>query len=207
MEKVFSEGSWCEPDVVKGLDLLAEMRDKGVFVDNVAGYDGDQMTNAFFTGEAAMMPSGSWAYTNAPAEVAAATKLAGFPLPDGGEYSKPTAYQGHSAGFFVSKNGEKKIDEIKKFMEYMYSPEVLKGWVSEANQILDAKPEVVAGAESSSPLVTLGTQVGNDADFLLLPDSYLPDNTDFSAIASEFLGQTGTTGADLCKSLEAEYQG
>lgn len=206
MADVFSEGTWCDPDVVKGLDLLTTMRDEGVFVDNVAGYDGDQMTNAFFTGQAAMMPSGSWAYTNVPEEVAAVTQLAGFPLPADGAYAKPTAFQGHSAGFFLTPNGAEKIDEVQQLIEYIYSPEVLKGWVSEANQILDVKPDVVAGAESSAPLVMLGTQLGNEADFLLLPDSYLPENTDFSTVASEFLGQSGTTGADLCVKLEAEYE-
>lgn len=207
MEKVFSEGNWCDADVVKGLDLLATMRDEGVFVDNVAGYDGDQMTNAFFTGAAAMMPSGSWAYTNAPAEIADVTELAGFPVPDGGHYDKPSAYNGHSAGFFVSKKGEENIDAVQKFMQYMYSPDVLKGWVSDASQILDVTADTVAGAESEAPLVIKGSAVTDEnTSFLLLPDSYLPANTDWGpTIASEFLGQTGTTGADLCKKLEADY--
>jgi len=208
MATVFAEGGWCSEDVVKGLDLISTMRDENVFIDDVAGYDGDTMTNAYFTGVAAMMPAGSWTYTNeAGAEVAAHTELAGFPVPEGGHYTNPSGYNGHSAGFFLSPNAEDNIDAVQQFMEFMYSDEVLKGWVSDASQILDAKPEVVAGAESEAPLVVAGGALGEDnTSWLLLPDEYLPAGTDWGpTIASEFLGQTGTTGADLCKSLDAEY--
>lgn len=208
METVFSEGGWCDPDVVKGLDLLTTMRDEGVFIDNVAGYDGDQMTNAYFTGEAAMMPSGSWAYTNEGGEsIWETTQLAGFPVPDGGHYTLPSGYNGHSAGFFVTPSAEDNIDDVQAFFEYMYSDDVLKGWVSEASQILDAKPEVVEGAQSDAPLVIAGGALSEDnTDWLLLPDAYLPTGTDWGpTIVSEFLGQTGTTGADLCQKLDATY--
>jgi multiple sugar transport system substrate-binding protein len=205
--EVFKTGTWCDPDVVKGLDLLATMRDEGVFIDNVAGYTGDQMTNAFFTGEAAMMPSGSWAYTSAPVEIAEVTELAGFPVPDGGHYSKPTAYNGFNTGFFLSPRGAENLEAVKTFLQYMYMPETLKGWVSEASQTLAATGDAVAGAVSSAPLVVKGSQVTDDnTSYMLLPDSYLPEGTDWGpTVASEFLGQTGTTGADLCQKLEAQY--
>ncbi|MEQ1769888.1 MAG: extracellular solute-binding protein [Devosia sp.] len=205
--EVFSKGNWCDPDVVKGLNLLGQMRDEGVFVDNVAGYDGDQMTNAYFTGAAAMMPSGSWAYTNAPAEIAATTELAGFPVPDGGQYDKPSAYNGHSAGFWITKRGAENADAIKQFMRFMYSPDVLKGWVSDASQILDATADAVAGAKSDAPLLIKGSTVtDSNTSFLVLPDSYLPANTDWGpTIASEFLGTKGATGEDLCAKLQEQY--
>lgn len=205
--EVFSKGEWCDPDVVKGLNLMARMRDEGVFVDNIAGYDGDQMTNAYFTGVAAMMPSGSWAYTSAPAEVAAVTELAGFPVPDGGHYDKPSAYNGHSAGFWITRGGADNAEAIKQFLQYMYSPDVLKGWVSEANQILDATADAVAGASSDAPLVIKGATVTDaNTSFLVLPDAYLPPNTDWGpTIASEFLGTAGATGEDLCAKLEQQY--
>jgi multiple sugar transport system substrate-binding protein len=205
--EIFTGGKWCDPDVVKGLDLLAAMRDGGVFVDNVAGYDGDQMTNAFFTGAAAMMPSGSWAYTNTPAEIAEVTELAGFPVPNGGHYDKPTAYNGFNTGFFVTRGGADNIDAVGKFLQFIYTPENLKSWVSEASQVLAVTGDAVAGASSDAPLVVKGSQVTDDnTSYLLLPDGYLPANTDWGpTVASEFLGQTGTTGADLCQKLEQQY--
>ena len=205
--EVFSGGKWCDADVVKGLDLLGKMRDEGVFVDNVAGYTADQMTSTYFTGGAAMMPSGSWAYTNTPPEIAAVTELAGFPVPDGGHYTLPTAYNGFNTGFFITKRGAENADAIKQFFQYLYTPDVLKTWVSDASQVLAVTGDSVAGAKSDAPLVVKGSQVtDSNTAYMLLPDSYLPDNTDWGpTIASEFLGQTGTTGADLCQKLEAQY--
>ena len=205
--EVFSGGKWCDPDVVKGLDLLAAMRDEGVFIDNVAGFTADQMTSTYFAGGAAMMPSGSWAYTNTPPEIAAVTELAGFPVPAGGHYTLPTAYNGFNTGFFITRRGAENLDAIKQFFQYLYTPDVLKTWVSEGAQVLAVTGDAVAGASSDAPLVVKGSQVtDSNTAYLLLPDSYLPENTDWGpTIASEFLGQTGTTGADLCQKLEQQY--
>ncbi len=207
METVFSEGNWCQPDVIKGLDLMVQMRDNDVFVDNVAGYTSDQMTNAYFTGEAAMMPSGSWAYTNAPPELAAVTELAGLPVPEGSVYSEPTAFNGHSAGFYITPSAEDNIDAVRQFMQHMYSSEVMKGWVGEASQILDATPAMVEGATSSAPLVVAGSQLDeSNTGWLLLPDGYLPAGTDWGpTVASNFFG-SDASAEDLCADLENEYQ-
>jgi multiple sugar transport system substrate-binding protein len=204
---LFTNGDWCQPDVVKGLNLLTKMRDEGVFVDNVEGFNADQMTNQYFTGDAAMMPSGSWAYTSAPAAIAKVTTVSGFPVVKGGYYKSPTAYNGYSAGFFISKNGSKNIDAVKQLFQYMYQPSVLKGWVSNASQILDVTAATVQGAKGSAPLLIKGSALdAKNTSFLVLPDSFLPDNTDWSTIASAFLGEKGTTGSDLCKTLEATYK-
>lgn len=205
--EVFAKGDWCDPDVVKGLELFVRMRDEGAFIDNVAGYASDQMTNAYFTGEAAMMPSGSWAYTNAPPDIAEATELAGFPVPEGGHYTMPTAYNGFNTGFFLSPKGVENLDAVKQFFQYMYTSDVLKGWVSEASQTLAVTAESVAGATSDSPLVIKGSQVTDgNTSYMLLPDPYLPEGTDWGpTVTSEFLGQTGTTAADLCQKLEQQY--
>jgi multiple sugar transport system substrate-binding protein len=209
---IFTNGGWCaNPNAVKGLDLFAQLRDAGVFVDNVAGYTGDQMTNAYFNADAAIMPSGSWAYTGASGENAKeglddATELAGFPVVDGGAYSRPTAFQGHSAGFFLSTRGAEKLDLIQPFFQYMYSDDVLKGWVAEANQILDVQPVNVAGAESSAPLVIKGAALADTTDWLVLPDGYFPAGMDYQPAATEFIGTQGMTGAQFCQALDALYQ-
>ena len=77
----------------------------------------------------------------------------------------------------------------------------------DASQVLAATGDAVAGAASAAPLVVKGSQVTDDnTSYMLLPDAYLPENTDWGpTVASEFLGQTGTTGADLCQKLEQQY--
>ena len=98
--KLFHEGGFCKsPNAIKGMDLLGQLRDSGAFIDNVQGYTADQMSTAYYTSKAAIMPSGSWAYTAKEAEgVANATELGGFPVVPGGAYDKPTAFRGHSNG-------------------------------------------------------------------------------------------------------------
>lgn len=206
-ESVFSgETAWCASDnAVKGLELFAEMRDRGVFIDDVEGYDDQQMTTAFFDGQAAMVPSGSWAYTSAPTEIADVTELAGFPVVPGGAYSLPTAFNGHSAGFFLSPKGAEKIDAIQQFMEFMYSQESLSRWVGEASQILDATEEAIGDATSTAPLVVKGAGVTDlSVDFMLLPDGYLPANLDMTPTITEFLG-SNESAQELCAKIDALY--
>jgi multiple sugar transport system substrate-binding protein len=205
---LFAKGGYCKsPNAVRGLDLLGQLRDAGVFIDNVQGYTADQMTTAYFNGKAAMMPSGSWAYTTASDKIAASTTLAGFPATPGGIYPKPTAFQGYTNGFWLSPNGEKKVDSIKQFIQYMYSDAVLKSFVSDGSAILSVKPELVAGAKSSKPLVTKGVAVTDQqVDYLLLPDNYIPSGFDYQPPATEFIGHKGETGAQFCKKLDALYK-
>ena len=68
------------------------------------------------------MPSGSWAYTGASGENAKAASTTrptsrGFPAVPGGTYAKPTAFQGHSAGFFLSTKGAEKLDLVQQFFD------------------------------------------------------------------------------------------
>jgi multiple sugar transport system substrate-binding protein len=204
---LFAKGGYCKsPNAVHGLDLLGQLRDAGVFIDNVQGYTADQMTTAYFNGKAAMMPSGSWAYTTATPQIAKATTLAGFPATPGGVYAKPTAFDGYSSGFFLSPNGVKKIDPVKQFIQFMYNDASLKSWVGDGSQIMNVKPELVAGAKSTSPLVEKGSAVTDkQVDFLLLPDSYIPAGFDYQPVATAFLGKKGETGAQFCKALDALY--
>ncbi|GAA5193427.1 ABC transporter substrate-binding protein [Rugosimonospora acidiphila] len=206
-KKLFSSGGYCaNPGAVKGLDLMGRLRDAGVFIDNVQGYTADQMTTAYFTGKAAIMPSGSWGYTQVPDAVAATTKLAGFPVTAGGAYSKPTAFEGYSDGFFLSPNGAKKLASVEKFMKFMYSQQNLQSWVTDGSQIMDVKPEALGDAKSTKPLVVQGNALTKDVvDYLLLPDNYIPAGFDYSPVASEFLGHKGETGAQFCKALDKLY--
>jgi multiple sugar transport system substrate-binding protein len=205
--KLFSDGGFCQSKgAVKGLDLFGKLRDAGVFIDDVQGYNTDEMTAAYYNGKAAMMPSGSWAYTTTPAKIAKVTELAGFPATPGGAYAKPTAFNGHSAGFFLSPNGEKKIDAVEKFMKFVYTKENLQNWASDASQILAAKSEAVGAVKSSNPLVTKGSEVNKDVvDFLLLPDNYIPAGFDYQPVATEFIGHKGEKGAEFCKALDKLY--
>ncbi|MGH3378879.1 MAG: ABC transporter substrate-binding protein [Actinoallomurus sp.] len=206
-QQLFSKGGYCKsPRAVQGLDLFGRLRDAGVFIDNAQGYSADQMTTAYFNGKAAMMPSGSWAYTTAPTAIGRATTLGGFPVTPGGVYPKPTAFQGYSAGFFLSPKGKKKLDAVEKFMKFMYSQKSLQSWIGDGSQILDAKPEAVGNVKTTNALALKGAALKKSpVDFLLLPDNYIPAGFDYQPAATEFLGHKGETGATFCKALDKLY--
>jgi multiple sugar transport system substrate-binding protein len=206
-QKLFKEGGYCDsPEAMKGLDLFGKLRDAGVFIDNVQGYTNDQMQTAFFSGKAAMMPGGSWAYTQVPPKVAAVTQLAGFPVPSGGQYTKPTAFAGYSNGMFLSPNGAKKIDAIEKFVKFMYSDSSVKEWAGPGKQILDMKPDVVGSVTSTDAMVTKGAGINSESvDFLVLPDAYIPAGLDYVPVVTGWIGKKGAPSSDLCKKLDKLY--
>ncbi|GAA0946860.1 ABC transporter substrate-binding protein [Virgisporangium aurantiacum] len=206
-QKIFEKGGYCaSAGAVKGLNLFGRLRDSGVFIDNVQGYTADQMTTTYRTQKAAMVPNGSWAYPDTPAEVANVTRLAGFPVVSDGIYKKPTAFQGHSNGFFLSPNGEKKIASVEKFIRFMYRQDVVQSWVSDAAQIMSVKPDLLGAARSSLPLVQQGASLAKDVDFMLLPDSYLPSGMDYQPAGTKFIGSRGMKGEEFCKDLDKLYQ-
>jgi multiple sugar transport system substrate-binding protein len=206
-QQLFSKGGFCaSPAAVKGLDLFARLRDAGVFIDHAQGHTADQMTTAYFNRKAAMMPSGSWAYSNATPAMAESTTLAGFPVTPDGVYTKPTAFNGYSAGFFLSKNGAKKIDAVEKLMKFMYSQPVLQSWVADGSQILDVKPTVLGAVTAKNALVVKGNEVTKEkVDFLFLPDAVIPAGLDYGPPGSEFIGHKGETGAQYRKALDKLY--
>ena len=207
-EQIFSEGGWCDSEnAVKGLDLFAEMRDAGVFIDDAEGYDDTGMNTAYFNGQAAMAPLGSWNYTSTDLtpELASATVLAGFPTVDGGTFDKPTAFQGHGVGSYITTKGAEKLDTLKTWFQYLYSQPVLAGWVGEGNQILSATPEAIGDASSENPLVVKANQIADGVDFMVLPDGFFPSGLDLSPVGTEFIGHDGETGADVCGALDQLY--
>jgi multiple sugar transport system substrate-binding protein len=206
-QEIFKNGGYCNSaDAMKGLDLFAQLRDAGVFIDNVQGYTNDQMSNAYYQGKAAMMPSGSWAYTQAPASVVAATQLDGFPVVSGSRYTKPTVFAGYSNGIFLSPNGEKKIDAVEKFVKFMYDDAQIQAWSGEGQQILDIKPELVKKSDTALPMVAKGNSISADKqDVLVLPDNYIPAGIDYQPVATEFIGKKGEPATDFCKKLDKLY--
>jgi multiple sugar transport system substrate-binding protein len=204
---LFKKGGFCaNANFVKGLDLMGQLRDEGVFVDNVQGFTADQMTTAYAQGKASMMPSGSWAYTQVPDNIAKATKLSGFPVVSGGTYTKPTSFHGFSNGFFLSPNGAKKISAIEKLMKFAYSQENLQPWVADASQILAVKSDVLGDVKATNPLAVAGNALSEaNTAWLHLPDTDIPTGVDFQPAATGFLGKKGQKGSEFCKALDKLY--
>jgi ABC-type glycerol-3-phosphate transport system substrate-binding protein len=203
--EVYSKGGYCaSANAMKGIELFTKLRDGELFVKDVQGYTADQMNAAFFDGKASIMSAGSWAFSDAPEKLN--VQLGGLPVPAGGEYDKPTAMQGYTGtGFWVSPNGEKKIDSVKDFITSFYKPEVAARFTSEA-----ATPTAVVSDSAltiSNPLLEDAVNVLPDkVDFAVMPDTVVPGQ-----LADAMIRQTsvafapGTTADAICAGLDGLY--
>jgi multiple sugar transport system substrate-binding protein len=204
VQPLFSKGGFCaNPDAVKGLDLLGQLRDAGVFIDNVQGFSNDQMVTTYVTGKAAMMPAGSWSYT-APARTRSphppswpasrCRPVGSTPSPLGRPHQRVLAVPQRGQ----EDRGRREVPEVHVLRR---QPE---GLGRQASQIMSVKPSVLGDVKAGNPLVQKGlTEVtAQKVDFMILPDAFIPTGYDFDPGATEFLGHKGETGAQYCKAID-----
>ena len=208
--KVYSKGGYCaSQDAMKGIELFTQLRDAGVFVKDSQGYTADQMNAAFYDGKAAMMAAGSWAFGNVPAELQGAVQLGGFPIPSGGSYDKPTAYEGYTgSGFWISKNGAKddKIKLVEAYIKLWYDPEFAAAYAQASNAPTAVITEGDAPAIENKVTAQAVNELPDKVDFALMPDTVVP-----GALADAMIRQTsvafapGTDAQAICGSLDGLY--
>jgi len=209
-KEVFTNGGWCTTDnAMKGIELFTELRDAGVFIDDVEGLEASSMAAAFDTGKAAMMSAGSWEIANVPAEMKESVLFGGFPIPSDGEYTKPTSYQGTANGFWISTKGVEKIDAIKQFIQYIYSPEVAAKFVNEAQVITALEIDPALIDSNVDPLLAqLASELPATVEYAVHPDKYVP-----GTITEQLIRQTavafgdGVSAEDACAALDSVYAG
>jgi len=204
---VYAKGGFCgNANAMKGIELFTKYRDTGVFVDSTEGYSADQMNAAFYDGKAAMMSAGSWAFANAPASLVGHVTLGGLPVPAGSSYTKPTAYKGYTgAGFWISPNGDKKIDAAQKFITAFYDPAIVSRFATEANTVTAAKAG--ANATITQPLMKADVALGDTVDYAVMPDTVVPGD-----LAKPMIRQTsvafskGSDAKTICAAMDALYK-
>lgn len=205
--KLFAEGSYCkDPAAMRGLELFTQLRDGGVFIDDAQGYTADLMNAAYYNGDAAIMSAGSWAFTKAPADVAATTTLSGFPVPAGGTYTKPTAMQGGTAtGIFLSPKAEDRLDDVRRFVQIMYDPATMSQFVNQAGLV----PALVVQGSSDAPnplLEQVVTTLPDRVDYAVMPDTAVPaDKADALIRATAAAYAPDTDAQAICSSIDAVY--
>lgn len=204
--EVYAKGSYCSnANAMKGIDLFVQLREAGVFIDDVEGYTADQMNATFYESKAAIMSAGSWAFTDAPTDTVK-IQLGGFPVPAGGTYSRPTAMAGWTgSGFWISNNGAKKLELVKAYITSWYNSAVAARIVSEANSptavIIEGTPDI------KNPLLAYAsTELNSAVDFAVMPDTAVP-----GSVANPMIRETslafarGTDAQTICSGLEGAY--
>ncbi|MFJ4174605.1 ABC transporter substrate-binding protein [Microbacterium sp. NPDC089696] len=172
----FSTGKLSEiPGAIAGVEHFVELRDAGVFVDNVQGYTSDSELTQFNTRKAAIVPAMSSALSLVPAERAAEVTVGGWPVPSrGGVVAHPTviqSYNGH--GIWISANGAEKLDLLKPFIQNLYTPEVTSEFILGSGRDMSRITDVVS---EDFPLVAQASQLTtSQVTPVMLPDLLIPD--------------------------------
>ncbi|WP_369213804.1 ABC transporter substrate-binding protein [Streptomyces flavofungini] len=208
--KLDAEGGYCaSADAMKGVELFTKLRDGGVFADKAQGFTFDAMQNQYYTGKAAIMSQGSWAFSEVPEKVRKSTKLAGLPLPDGAAFGKPTVFTGFtSTGFWISPNGEKKQDAVKRFVSHFYQPEVAGRFVADAS-IYPAVKLDAGHRRSDDPLLNSAVNdiAGTTTD-AQLPDLHIPAAANTPLVQATSLAFGPDNDAKkICAALDRAYDG
>lgn len=208
-KEVMSKGGFCASNsAMNGIEQFLELSKAGVFPQNAEGLTSDNMYASFIQKKAAIMPAGSWEFSAMPKDLVPNIELGGFPLPEGSTFSKPTAYQAFtSTGMWLSPNGVKKADAVKKFVKYMYSPKILKSFVTDAGNVPVTKVDNLDSALADQPLLLDSIKnLPSKVDYAVFPDFYIPGaktQAITTAISTAFA--SGATAKAVCASLDAAY--
>jgi raffinose/stachyose/melibiose transport system substrate-binding protein len=148
MDKLLSgETPWDDPSVVKALQVWADMYDQKLLTPSPTAVGYDNANALFYSGKAAMNPTGSWLAQEIERQSKFEVGFIPFPSSTG----KGIFSGGLGSGTFISASS-KKVDAAEKFLNYQMSPEHGK-WAVETLQDIPAFPVDTAGIKAS-PLFT-----------------------------------------------------
>jgi raffinose/stachyose/melibiose transport system substrate-binding protein len=133
-ERLYGDGSWDSPEVVRGIDLMfQEFVEKGYYPEDVNAITYEDANALFYSGEAAMVPTGTWLVPEID-EMVQDFEVGFFPFPaiDASGISPPSGVGG---GLFVAANTEEP-DATIKLLDYLaFDEERVKEDVEEFNTI------------------------------------------------------------------------
>ena len=196
--------SWDSPEVVDALQVLKDFNDNGCFTPSPAAVTYDNANALFYSGQAAINPTGSWLVQDTERNVDFEVGYVPFPSSD----SAGIFSGGLGAGLFVSATS-KKTDAAITFLDYTMTQEHGE-WVIQNAQSIPAFPIDTADIEATP----LFTQVLADAakiadgtgDFGYNVDVLMSDTFNqamWDGVQAVMTGQAPP--AEVAKSLQENY--
>jgi multiple sugar transport system substrate-binding protein len=203
--KAFTEGDWTVPSAIEGVKLFTQLRDAGVFVDGIEGIDFASANARFFEGNTMMSHFGAWSFADPSPELLANIQLGGFPLPAGSPHKAPIIYSAFTAkGIWITPNGAAKMDAVKRFIQFIYQPEMIARFVVDAGMTPPLK-DVPVDETKLNPLfaqsLVMNVEVAKTPDFWL-PAKVQPN---FAIVSQEAFTQ-GVTAEKILADLTALYE-
>jgi raffinose/stachyose/melibiose transport system substrate-binding protein len=142
-ELLFENGSWDSPEVVDSLSIWEQWNDKGLLPPDPVAVNYDNANALFYSGKAAMNPTGSWLAMDIERNADFEVGFIPFPAPDG-----PGIFSGGlGSGTFVSASTAH-LDASIAFLDYQLTPEHGR-WAAENLQDIPAFPIDTEGMDAS----------------------------------------------------------
>jgi raffinose/stachyose/melibiose transport system substrate-binding protein len=175
MEELFAgERSWDTPEVVAALDVWREFHEAGYLTDSPTAVDYDTATAMFYSGEAAMIPTGSWLVNEIDSNADFEAGYIPFPAPDG-----PGIFAGGlGSGPYISASTAH-TEQALEFLDFLASPEHAKWTVENLASIppipfdtedLDVSPLMRRVLDDIEQFAAGGGDFGHNIDVMVADD-------------------------------------
>ena len=161
----FGENGIQDNEKIKqAIEYFVQLRDGGVFADDAAGIDYGMMNSLFYRGITAMNSTGAWAFAEEKDISDQDIVLGGLPVPSGSKRTKPLVGKGYAKFLVVTRNGQKKIEAVKEFIKFWYTPEQMARFEEEAGMTSPLKTSV-ADPEKLHPLFAQTLDFGDNYEY------------------------------------------
>lgn len=203
---IAGEASWDSPEVVSALALWKDFNESGLLSESPTSVDYDTSIAQFYSGEAAMIPTGSWLVNEIDSNAEFEAGYVPFPAPDG-----PGIFTGGlGSGPYVSASTQQ-AEAAVQLVDFLASPEH-GAWTVENLQTIPPTPIDTAGLEVTpllaevledvAALGTGGSDLGQNID-VLTTDAF--NEAMYDGVQAVLTGQA--TPEEVAASLEAASQG
>ncbi len=198
---VSGEQPWTSPEVVEALELWRSLNSAGFLPESPTSVDYDTSTALFFSGDAAMIPTGSWLVAEIEDNADFEVGYVPFPAPDG-----PGIFAGGlGSGPYVSAGTDDEEAAIE-LMDFLASPEHAR-WVVENLATIPPREVDTEGLEVSplfAQVLEDTAELSSDGDFgynidVLVPDAF--NDAMYDGMQAVFTGQA--TPEQVAANLEA----
>jgi raffinose/stachyose/melibiose transport system substrate-binding protein len=143
---LYGDGRWDTPEVVTAIDVIfRDFVERGYYPEGVNAITYDDANALFYSGQAAMVPTGTW-LVSAIVESVQDFEVGIFPFPsiDGSSISPPA---GVGSGLFVAKNAKNPEGAIA-FLDYLQQEETARQEAERLN-VIPAHPIDTSGLDVS----------------------------------------------------------
>ncbi|TQN42328.1 carbohydrate ABC transporter substrate-binding protein (CUT1 family) [Blastococcus colisei] len=206
MEALLSgERSWESPEVVDALAFWVEANQNGWLPESPTAVDYDTMTSLYLSGQAAMIPTGSWFINDLAVGADFESAYIPFPSPDG----EGVFAGGLGSGPFVAANTDNPEAAIQ-LLDFLASEEHGQWTVENLQTIpprpvdtsgLDVDPLLAQVLDQVSALSEGGGELGYNID-VLMPEAF--NEAMFDGVQAVLTGQA--TPEEVAANLEAAAQ-